>query len=153
VTASLVLDSHLLLLFVVGTTSRDYISKHKRLREYTQDDFTLLSELVSSAQGVFVTPNTLTEASNLVGYIGEPARGHIYEVLGALIQSTEERYQESRRAAGRSEFLRLGLTDAVLLEATGTSHTLLTADLDLYLAATARGGPAVNFNHLRAEYL
>jgi hypothetical protein len=152
-TASLVLDSHLLLLLVVGSASREYIAKHRRLREYTEDDFVLLSNLVSSAKNVFVTPNTLTEASNLAGYIADPAREEIYEVFAALIQSTEERYQESNTASQLKEFTRLGLTDAALLQVTGTSHTLLTADLDLYVAASARGAPAVNFNHLRAQHL
>jgi hypothetical protein len=141
------------LLFVVGTASPDYIPKHRRLREYTQNEFALLNSLVEAARRVFVTPNTLTETSNLIGYIDDPARSHIYEVFRTLIEATEEHYYESSGAAARTEFIRLGLTDSVLLNAAGSSHTLLTADFDLYLAATAQGGTVVNFNHLRAEYI
>lgn len=145
---SLVLDSNLLLLLVVGTAATSYIPRHKRLRAYTESDFDLLIELIASAPRVLVTPNTLTETSNLAGYIEEPARTEIYEVLRALIHATEEEYVESRRAVTRSEFVRLGLTDAALLS-TGESRALLTADLDLYLSAIAVGHDAVNFNHLR----
>ena len=43
------------------------------------------------------------------------------------------------------------LTDAVLLTAAeGSGARLLTADLDLYLAALRRGRPAENVWHLRS---
>jgi hypothetical protein len=60
-----------------------------------------------------------------------------------------ERFIESRVAASQSEFLRLGLTDAALLQAADEPATLLTADVDLYLAAVKRGFKAENFNYLR----
>ena len=60
----IVLDANLLLLLVVGLTSRAYISKHKRLQGYEELDFDLLICLIGSAN-VIVTPNTLTETSNL----------------------------------------------------------------------------------------
>jgi hypothetical protein len=146
---SLLLDTNLLLLFIVGSASREYISRHRRLRAYSESDFDLLVNLVSSARRVLITPNTLTETSNLAAYISEPARTHVYEVFRAVVRSTEEEYWESKGAVERSEFLRLGLTDSVLLDATTASHSLLTVDLDLYLAVISRGGLAVNFNHLR----
>ena len=52
--------------------------------------------------------------------------------------------------AKQNEFVRLGLTDAVLLLLSiDTSLILLTTDLGLYLAATKRGLKVVNFNHHR----
>jgi hypothetical protein len=145
----LILDTNLLLLFVVGSTSQGLISKHKRLRAYSETDFDLLTELISCAPNVIVTPNTLTETSNLIGYIDEPARTRIFEGFRALIQSSDEHYCESRQAVARKEFIRLGLTDSVLLHETADSFTLLTADLDLYLAAAHAGYQVQNFNHLR----
>ena len=74
---AVILDSNLLVLLVVGTTSRSYIGKHKRLRAYTDRDFVLLLEVLSAAQRIIVTPNTVTETSNLAGQIAEPARSRI----------------------------------------------------------------------------
>lgn len=145
----IILDANLLLLLVVGLTSRRYISKHKRLQEYREFDFDLLKEFVESSANVIVTPNTLTETSNLAGQIGEPARRQIYQQLRVIFRTFEERYVESSRAAEHSEFLRLGLADAAQLDVASEAHTLLTADLDLYIAAAARGFKAVNFNHYR----
>jgi hypothetical protein len=125
---------------------------HKRLNSYIDDDFILLVKILNSATGVIVTPNTLTETSNLVGYVSDPARSNTYKVFKALIEApgNEECFIESKIAMARTEFVRLGLTDAALLQMATESHTLLTADVDLYLAALKRGLKAENFNHLRS---
>ena len=150
---SILIDTNLLVLYVVGTASRSYIAKHKRLTEFVLEDYDALLELISGASEIFVTPHTLTETSNLVRHIEEPARTEVLKVLQALISNTDELPIPSKSACARSEFLRLGLTDAVLLEATGAESTLLTTDLDLFLAVQAIGNPAINFNHIRDQYL
>ena len=147
---TIVLDANLLVLLIVGSVSRSYIAKHRRLKAYTAADYTLLVGLVKSAAEVIATPNTLTEASNLVGYISEPARTQIYQKFRVLANEMAERYIDSRRAVKQEEFLRLGLTDSVLLKAGEEKLTLLTADVDLYLAAASHGFKVVNFNHHRA---
>ena len=146
---AIVLDSNLLVLLIVGTASRSYVPGHRRLRAYSESDFDLLVDLIAPASSILLTPNTLTEASNLLGYIGEPARGKICDVFRVFIKAGEERYLESGRAAERDEFRRLGLTDSVLLHLAEEPSTLLTADLDLYLAAAKRGLKVINFNHRR----
>ena len=58
----------------------------------------------------------------------------------------------SEVAASNSEFVRLGLTDATLIEAVTEDTPLLTVDLDLYLSAMqkSRNAPtAVNFTAFR----
>lgn len=148
--ASILLDANLLVLLIAGTASRDYIGRHRRLRGYDFTDFDLLLSLISPATRIVVTPNTLTETSNLVRQIPDPARAHIAEVFRLLVAGKfEERYIASAQAAGQAEFPRLWLTDCALLDELSRSHVLLTADLDLYLAALKKGYEAVNFNHLR----
>lgn len=147
----LILDANLLVLLVVGSASKKYISNHKRLRAYSVTDFDILTELISSAPNVFVTPNTLTETSNLIGQIAEPARTEIFKFFHAYIQSADEHYCESRHAITRKEFIRLGLTDSVLLHEMDETDSLilLTTDLNLYLAALDEGYQVQNFNYLR----
>ena len=99
---------------------------------------------------VFVTPNTPTEASNMLAQHVEPERSLIFGVLQALIETTEEKAVESRVAARNSNFKRLGLTDAALMEIVSASNPLITTDLDLCLAASAKeAGAAYNFAHYR----
>jgi predicted nucleic acid-binding protein len=98
-----------------------------------------------------VTPNVLTEASNLIAQIAGPARAEIRAALRAVIGLVEERHVPSGHAARREVFLALGLTDAALLtEAEASGARLQTADLDLYLAALRQGRTAENFRHRRA---
>jgi hypothetical protein len=144
----IIVDTQLLVLFLVGKTRRAYIRKHKRLDKYTEDDFDLLCEVLSGFARVIVTPNTLSEASSLVRLIGDPIRSEIYAAFGVMA-ATDEIYVASRIAAAEPEFPRLGLTDAVLLSDDLGAYPLVTADLDLYLAASKRGRNALNFHHLR----
>ena len=60
------LDTNLLVLLVVGSESRELISKHRRLRDYYAEDYDILCEFLENAKTLYVTPNTLTETSNLV---------------------------------------------------------------------------------------
>ncbi len=144
----ILLDANLLVLFTVGTASVRYIARHKRLRAYTEHDYHLLVSLLSTAATVCVTPNTVTEASNLARQIEEPARRAILEVLRVFLHRSQERYVMSSRAADAEVFPRLGITDAALLDSEFADHVLLTADLDLYLEATRQGRNAHNFFHL-----
>ena len=143
------IDSNLLVLLAVGAVDPNIIAKHKRLQAYSIEDFELLTSLVAPTQRLLVTPNTLTEASNLLAQHGEPERSHLLEGLRVLIEESEEIVVASTEAAWNTDFLRLGLTDAALLEVVSASTPLLTVDLDLYLAAAKAPESAVNFTALR----
>ena len=145
------IDSNLLVLLVVGETDREMISKHRRTKSYRVEDYDLLVRLINDTDHqVFVTPNTLTEASNLLAQHGEPEPSRIFDVLGSLIETTEEKFVESKAVTQNRHFTRLGLTDAVLLEVVSASNPLITADLKLFLAASAKEeGAAFNFAHYR----
>lgn len=147
----LLLDANLLVLLIVGGTRRDLIGRHKRLKAFAQEDFDLLQQIIARAVRVIVTPNTLTEASNLMAQIEDPARSEIRETFRRVVVASEEEYVPSCDAVSSVEFLRLGLTDAGLLQLVSGSRSLLTSDLDLYLEALRSGAAAVNFNHVRLQ--
>jgi hypothetical protein len=143
------LDANLLLLLVVGAADRTYIRKHKKLKAYSEADFDLLQELIAPMNPIIVTPNILTEVSNLASQIADPARTHIATTFRMLVGLLDERYVASKRAVVQPEFSRLWLTDAGILDEMTDEHVLLTADVGLYLAALARGQAAENFNYRR----
>lgn len=150
---SLLIDANLLILLIVGTASRDYIARHKRLRAFSVEDFDALLNIVSSVRALVITPNTLTETSNLARQIAEPAYSEVQRVFRELALSTGETYVASSDAVNRNEFIRLGLTDAALIECASEDVALLTTDFDLYQSALAAGAQAYNFNHIRETYL
>ena len=123
------IDANLFVLLVVGSVGRDLIAKHRRLREYTIDDYETLLDLLDPVDQVFVTPNTLTETSNLLAQHGEPERSLFFRMLRFIIQQSEE---------------------VALLEIVTAETPVVTVDLDLYLEAVRRRqDAAVNFTHLR----
>ena len=148
--AGVFIDSSLLVLLVVGRVGRGMITKHRRLREYTADDYDILVKLLRPVDQVFVTPNTLTEASNLLGQHADPERSRFFDMLRFFIQGSQEVMVASVEASSNDVFGRLGLTDAALLEVITAEAPLLTVDLDLYLAASRKEAASViNFTHHR----
>ena len=144
------IDANLLVLLIVGSVGRDLIQKHRRLRSFTVEDYDRLLGLISGVDRIFVTPNTLTETSNLLAQHRDPERSRFFDRFRLIIEKSEEIVVVSEVAASNGEFRRLGLTDAVLLEAITAETPLVTVDLDLYLAAWAKGpNTAVNFTRLQ----
>ena len=151
--SSVFVDANLLVLLVAGVLDPDIIAKHRRLRTFGPEDFERVREMVSGFERVLVTPNTLTEASNLLGQHREPERSRLFKTLRILIGESHEVVVASADAAGHPSFSRLGLTDAGLLGLVSRDTPLVTVDLDLYLAASrADPSSAVNYRHHQERY-
>jgi hypothetical protein len=148
---ALILDSNLSVLLVVGLANKAWIAQHKRLQEFDAADFDILANVVDQSTAIWLSPNVLSETANLVRQIKEPHRSAIMIKLAEVIDIAEEKYVESRSAKNRTEFVRLGLTDAVILEMASPDATILTADVELYLAAQSAGFTSLNFNHWKNE--
>ena len=107
----ILIDSNLLLLYLIGNTNRNRISSFKRTQKYTSRDFDLISRTLAQFEKVITTPHILTEVSNLARPLGAEQR-----VLTAnfshWIEVAQERFEASREVAGHGVFSRLGLTDA-----------------------------------------
>lgn len=150
--ASIVIDSNLLVLLIAGMASRAYIGRHKKLKEFSEHDFDLLVEVMGTASRVIVTPNTLTETSNLVAMVGEPIKTEMRQVMRLVVERCIEMYVPSHDAMVRNAYLWLGLTDAALLELRSPETALLTTDGGLHRQALAAGMKSTNFNALRDQY-
>lgn len=145
------IDANLLILLVAGSVDSRIITKHKRLDAYRVTDYDVLISTIERFDKVLVIPNVLSEASNLLSQTGERTARALRLGLREQIAGSLESYIPSQAAAERPEYQRLGLTDAALLQCLifDSARTLLTADLELYLAAATSGRDAINFNHLR----
>ena len=144
------LDSNLLVLLAVGREEPALIPKHRRLARYLANDYDILNRLLSQVRRALVIPNTLSEASNLLGQHGEPERSRFMLRLRDIAQTSEEVFVPSAAASANSHFASLGLTDAALLQVANAETPLLTVDAALYRAALKIGhNVAVNFTFLR----
>ncbi|MGA2409992.1 MAG: hypothetical protein ABSG46_06320 [Candidatus Binataceae bacterium] len=144
---TIALDANLLVLLVVGLTNPKYIATHRRLGSYTIANYELLTRLIAVSAGIVVTPNALSEASNLLRQIGEPAKSQISDRFRSLIQRSSEIYVPSVDACSRREFFRLGLADSAMLEAGKQNLLILSTDAKLCIAAHNAGYESLNFTH------
>jgi hypothetical protein len=138
---------------VVGTLDRRLISDHKRTRKFTPEDFDTLARFLAGYPRIIVTPNVLTETSNLLQQTHEATGQRLLAILRQMISIFSERLVASADAAAASHFLRLGLADSAILESPPADSVLLTDDLPLYLQAIRSGHTAFNFTHLQAPNL
>jgi len=145
------LDANLIVLLIVGNVGRERIEKHKRLSAYRAEDWDLLIDVLSDYEQIVVTPNVLTEASNLMRSGDKSSRDAFSVIMQTLMSDAAEEYVESKSVVADDRFARLGLADVASLGAMDAHTTLLTADLGLFLAALNQGNRATNFNHLRDQ--
>jgi hypothetical protein len=150
---SLVLDTNLLVLLVVGTFDRRLIAKHKRTRKFTQEDFDKLLGVIAGYSQIIVTPNVLTETSNLLQQTDNTTSRRLLNALRQMLSRLNERFVASIDAAAAPHFLFLGIADSAVLHAPPAGSVLLTDDLALYLQAARSGHTAFNFTYLQAQNL
>jgi len=149
----IIIDANLLVLLVVGLTKPDLIGRHKRTKSFEIADFELLTKALSNFEQIIVTPHILTEASNLISQIAEPAASTLRNTLSELLSTQQEEFEPSSEITTHSFFLRLGLTDCAILRIVEKEVPVITTDLDLYLAAAKSNPNAINFTYLRQERL
>jgi hypothetical protein len=141
-------DSNLLVLFLVGTVNRRRILDFKRTQSFTIEDFDLLADLIGWFGRLIATPHVLTQVSDLADLRGKERR-EIRQLFRAVVEQIEEPYDQSRALVADPLFERLGLTDTAIATVCCRGILVLTADVHLQLAIQRRGADALNFNHVR----
>lgn len=148
----LLVDSNLLVLYVVGNVNPHRVARFKRTEKYTVGDYRLLSVVMAEFPEMWTVPQVMAEVSNLTGLDG-PERALAREVLRAVIHDTSESATSSRTASDHAAFPPLGITDAAIASAARQINcAVLTDDLPLYLRLLDQNVQAYNFTHLRARY-
>jgi hypothetical protein len=149
----ILLDTNVLLLWLIAQFKPDLIGG-KRLEKYTDGDAQLLSDFVRQFQRVLTTHHILTETSNLAAQaLTGRLKAEFFERLYPLfcLQSAPEFHtcQTDAKTVDGVTFIRLGFTDANITAIVHAERLLLTDDLDLHLAACAKGADSINFTHMR----
>jgi hypothetical protein len=149
VARSVLVDSNLLFILVVGHTSRDHVGRARRTEQYSPEDFDLLQSALAEYDEVLVTPHVLAETSNLLGYLSEPLLSRTRSTFAQMLARWDEHYAPCIELINAPIYLRLGVTDSALFTAASAAAAFLTDDFPLYLAASTAGRDAINFTHLR----
>jgi rRNA-processing protein FCF1 len=149
--AGLLIDTNLLVLFIVGSVNLNRIENFKRTRQYSKSDYQLLVRVLGCFEALYTLAHVMAEVSNLTDLTGSErlrARHMLKEMLAVL----REPEMASVRAAQGPTYESLGLVDSAI-SAVAREHkcAVLTDDLDLYLALSREGTAVLNFTHLRAR--
>ncbi len=149
--AGILLDSNIMLLYVVGSASPLMITNFKRTydRGFTEADFLTLVDLLNHFEKTVTTPNILTEVSNLLGQLPEYLRYEYFAVFANGITVLDEQYLASSTIGATPEFISFGLTDAGVIQLARNSYLLITEDFRLSQYAQSLGVDTLNFNHIR----
>jgi hypothetical protein len=142
-------DTNILLLYLIGSYNPSLIPGFKRTRQFTVEDYRTLSFLLQPFEAVITTPNILTEVSNLSAQLAEPARRDHFRMFAERIRVMDEHYIDSREAATQDGFVRFGVTDMGILLLSRNRYLVLTDDFALSQFLQYHGADVINFNHIR----
>lgn len=146
----LILDANMLVIYSLGTVNPELLGKHRRARDYMPSDYDLLTDLMGGFDTAIVTPNAVTECSNLFSDEADSLpKKALHDFLERSTCQVEERYVESKVACRRAQYTYLGVSDCAMLELVDQDTILLTADANLSRAAQEINPLSLNFNHFR----
>lgn len=117
------LDTNLLMLLIAGLTDLRIIRSHKRLQMFRAIDYHLVREFLARNGALLLLPNVATETSNFLAHMRDPEKTALRRTMRTIVDTHCETVIPSRIAVARPEFLRLGLTDAAILQAMNDTTT------------------------------
>jgi hypothetical protein len=123
---SVILDSNLLLLLLIGGFRLRLIANFKRTAKYSIEDFEVLLRFLGNFSRILTTPHVLTEVSNLANSLPEWQKQEWGEFFRVRIAQLQEAHETSAEIAQAPGFVLLGLTDAALSRL--AQNTLLITD-------------------------
>ncbi|MCE6993179.1 hypothetical protein [Dyadobacter sp. CY323] len=147
----ILVDANLLILYLIGTFDRSQVETDKNTRAYTCEDFDLLRKLLINSK-IVVTPNILTEVSNLASSSNELSKQRLFAYMGKLFEQVGEVYIPSNNI-NKQVLRKFGLTDSVIHKLAEDKILVLTADFPLYGYLSSIGLNVINFNHARTEFM
>jgi hypothetical protein len=131
-----VVDSALLVVYFVGLCEDVngvplwQASRYTR-NHYDREDYEFLVDILENFRKRVVTPHILTEVSNMLGHLNEPAREQSRILMRTIIPELEERFVGAAEIASDKEFLEFGITDAGIRRVATAPYLVLTADRPL----------------------
>jgi hypothetical protein len=130
----LLIDTNLLLLYIVGSFDILLIRDFKRTANFTEDDF----------ERTITTPHVLTEVSDFIDN-----RQALQIGLKVYIERSQEIFLESLELSKKETFLKFGLADTSVTYTAKDSYLIFTDDRPLYGFLISSQIDAVNSDQIR----
>ena len=147
-----ILDTNLLLLWLVARTDPTLLQQFKRVQAFTYQDIELLREILKPYREFVTTPHILSETSNFIDQAPTWRRVALVDELKQFIRNGVEVYGAATTLIERDEFNALGLADTGMAQLSAEAM-VITVDYRLAGKIEAMGGNALNFNHYRSALM
>jgi len=146
------IDTNILLLYFVGGYDQRLVENWGRTYNlFVSEDFLTLHLLLEGFQRYAVTPHVLTEVSNMLGHLKDPARAECRKALAQSIRSImHEKRTPGVDLVENPAHIFLGIADISILDAATNRYLVLTEDLDLYHHLQQHNVDVLNFNEIRS---
>src|ERR1035441_627950 len=131
-------DTNLLVLFLVGTVNRQRITNFKRTGDFTIEDYELLARLIGWFGKLIATPHVLSQVSDLTDRAGGELVASRALLKRLVIEQIEETYAGSRFLVADSCFDSLWIDRRRCCHGVFRGVLVLTTDLQLHLMLQER---------------
>lgn len=126
-----IVDTDLLLAFLVGNFDRKWVARHKRTNEYSPEDYDDITAILERFRGrILTTCAILTEVNNLLFAKGSPSE-HLAayaESFRSFLKVSTELDEASTKMAAMPHLPEFGLTDLGILACALDRYLVLTDD-------------------------
>lgn len=148
----IILDTNLLILFVVGNFNLNLIETFGRTksRGYLKEDFIFLINLLRKFKHIYLTPHILTELSNMT--FEKINKKNFTEYLSSVVNSIKDKkeYYISKDILATTACLKFGFADSSIFElAKKENLPVLTDDYKLSGFLAKNKIDCININHLK----
>lgn len=141
-----ILDTNVMLLLAVGTADELWLERHKNIRslKFNAEHYNKLVGIIGHIGNLSSTANILTEVSNLLDQTDSIKKLELRKVLAKIISAISEIHLPGKMIIDDPIFLRLGLTDALVLKLEKGQYHILSVDGSLCYACASMGLPYTN---------
>jgi rRNA-processing protein FCF1 len=126
----IIVDSNIMLLFLVGCYDISYIHMFKRTIKYTEEEYYFIRDLLNTnyyKDRVYTSPHILTELSNLSTMQGERRRKY-FNIFSKILDNTCEIYIEKNKILKFQELSKFGITEIGIYKMAKECNLLVLTD-------------------------
>lgn len=146
----LLIDTNLLLLYLVGAYDKGFIGRFNRTAQYSDEDFQVVCRFVSGFRKVITTPHILAELSNLSFQMPKSKIREYFVYVVDFLRRAGEHYVKKDCMIGSDLLARVGFTDLGIIEAAKQGNYLvLTDDFETAGILRAVKRDVINLNWIR----
>lgn len=127
----IIVDSNIMLLFLVGCYDINFISKFKRTMKYTIEEYYFIRDLLTTSyykDKIYTSPHILTELSNLSMEIKGDIRKKYFNFFIKILNNACEIYIEKNRILEFKELSKFGTTDIGIYKIAKKNNFLVLTD-------------------------